>query len=155
MKGIRKLLLAGMVVGVLMLAACTENTQETKQAGSDESATTAAATAQSEEVTEATEAVATTQAEAVTEAATNAEEKAGEITEEEARKFADEKKIPYFETSAKTNKNIKEGFSRIVNEAYDMYEKIQDGIKLKKNKKGGKQKCCAGGEKDKKKKIGQ
>lgn len=88
MKGIRKLLLAGMVVGVLMLAACTENTQETKQAGSDESATTAAATAQSEEVTEATEAVATTQAEAVTEAATNAEEKAGEITEEEALAIA-------------------------------------------------------------------
>ena len=75
-----------------------------------------------------------------------------EITEEEARKFADEKKIPYFETSAKTNKNIKEGFSRIVNEAYDMYEKIQDGIKLKKNKKVEKQKCCSGGEKDKNKK---
>ena len=83
------------------------------------------------------------------------EEKKREITEEEARKFAEEKKIPYFETSAKTNKNIKEGFSRIVNEAYDMYEKIQDGIKLKKNQKGEKQNCCIGGEKDKKKKIGK
>ena len=73
------------------------------------------------------------------------------ISEQEAKKFAEEKKIPYFETSAKINKNIKEGFSKVVNDAYDMCEKIQEGMKLKKNKKVGKQRCC-GGEKDEKKK---
>ena len=74
------------------------------------------------------------------------------ITEEEARKFAEEKKLPYFETSAKINMNIKEGFSRVVNDAYDMYEKTQDGINLKNQKKGGKINCCGGGQKEEKNK---
>ena len=64
------------------------------------------------------------------------------ISEEEATKFAEEKKLPYFETSAKINKNIKEGFSRVVNDAYDLYEKVKEGTKLKNttdtNKKTGK-----------------
>jgi small GTP-binding protein len=74
------------------------------------------------------------------------------ISEEEARKFAEEKKIPYFETSAKTQKNLKEGFSRVANDAYDMYEGSQKVIKLKKNKKVGRQKCCGGDVKIEKKK---
>ncbi len=74
------------------------------------------------------------------------------VSEEEARKFAEEKKIAYFETSAKTNKNIKEGISKVVNDAYNIYENIKEGTKLKKNKKAGKQSCCGGGEKDTNKK---
>ena len=42
-----------------------------------------------------------------------------EVTQEEAKKFAEEKNLTYFETSAKTKVGLKEGFSYIVNEAYE------------------------------------
>ena len=42
-----------------------------------------------------------------------------EVTNDEALKFAKENGISYFETSAKTNKGINEGFSYLINEIYD------------------------------------
>ena len=42
-----------------------------------------------------------------------------EVTQEEAKKFAEERNLTYFETSAKTKEGLKEGFSYIVNEAYE------------------------------------
>ena len=42
-----------------------------------------------------------------------------EVTSEEASKFAKEKGIAFFETSAKTGQGINEGLSYIVNESYD------------------------------------
>ena len=41
-----------------------------------------------------------------------------EITSEEAKKFANSKKLLYYETSAKTKQGIDEGFSYIANETY-------------------------------------
>ena len=48
-----------------------------------------------------------------------------EVSEEEAKEFAEQNKLPYFKTSAKTKQGINEGISYIVNKAY---EKI-NGIK--------------------------
>ena len=81
-----------------------------------------------------------------------------EVTEEEVLQFAKIKNLPYFETSAKTNTNIKEGFENVVNAAYEKLEgnKTNKNIQLedddeKTHKKGG---CCGGGgNEDKKKKI--
>ena len=42
-----------------------------------------------------------------------------QVTREEAKKFAEERNLTYFETSAKTKEGINEGFSYIVNEAYE------------------------------------
>ena len=42
-----------------------------------------------------------------------------EVSEEEIKKFAEEKHLVYFETSALTKKGINEGFDYIVNEAYE------------------------------------
>ena len=74
-----------------------------------------------------------------------------EITKEEAENFAAEKNLTYFETSAKTKKNINEGFKKIANEAYKKTPDYKPGIVLepiKEKKKGG---CCGGGEKEEKK----
>ena len=65
------------------------------------------------------------------------------ITEEEAIQFAKEKNLPYFETSAKLNKNIKEGFEKVVNDAYDLCEG-SCGVSLEDVKKGDKKRCCGG-----------
>ena len=80
-----------------------------------------------------------------------------EVTKEEVLQFAKIKNLPYFETSAKTNTNIKEGFENVVNAAYEKLEgnKTNKNIQLeddeKIHKKGG---CCGGGgNEDKKKKI--
>ena len=81
-----------------------------------------------------------------------------EVTKEEVLQFAKIKNLPYFETSAKTNTNIKEGFENVVNAAYEKLEgnKTNKNIQLedddeKTHKKGG---CCGGGgNEDKKKKI--
>ena len=42
-----------------------------------------------------------------------------EVSEEEIKKFAEEKNLVYFETSALSKKGINEGFDYIVNEAYE------------------------------------
>lgn len=69
------------------------------------------------------------------------------VKRDEAQKFAEDKKINFFETSAKINKGIKEGFEDVVNAAYDKFEGSTGGIQLDRN--GGKnpnKKCCGGGE---------
>lgn len=63
-----------------------------------------------------------------------------EVTEDEAKQFAEERKLPYFETSAKLNKNINEGFQKVVNDAYDLYEGSNNVVLNNKKKKEGK-KC--------------
>ena len=61
-----------------------------------------------------------------------------EVTKEEAEKFAKENDIPYIETSAKSGINIDEGFSMIINDAYEKYGASTLGLK----KKDKTQKCC-------------
>ena len=59
-----------------------------------------------------------------------------EINSEEVIKFAKEKNIKYFETSAKNNTGINEGFSYIANEIYDnkdIYNNNMISIKVEKN----------------------
>ena len=71
-----------------------------------------------------------------------------EVTNDEIKRFVDEKKLQYFETSAKDNIGIKEGFESLANSAYEKWEETV-GIKLGKGskKKGS---CCGGGDKKKK-----
>lgn len=45
-----------------------------------------------------------------------------EVTTEEANEFAKQNNLKYFETSAKTNQCINEGFSYVVNEVYKIVE---------------------------------
>ena len=61
-----------------------------------------------------------------------------DVTKEEAEKFAKENNIPYIETSAKSGINIDEGFSMIINDAYEKYGASTLGLK----KKDKTQKCC-------------
>ena len=73
------------------------------------------------------------------------------VTKEQAKKFAEEINLPFFETSAKDNIGIKEGFEEVVNAAYQKFEKIPDkGIKLEKEiEKHQKSGCCGGENSDK------
>ena len=50
-----------------------------------------------------------------------------EVTKEEAEQYAKKMNLQYFETSAKTKQGLDEGFSFIVNKAYDT-AKAQQGI---------------------------
>ena len=61
------------------------------------------------------------------------------VTKEEAEKFAKENNIPYIETSAKSGINIDEGFSMIINDAYEKYG-APSALGLK--KKDRTKKCC-------------
>ena len=84
------------------------------------------------------------------------EEELWEVSREAAIEFAKEKNLPLFETSAKLNKGIKEGFESITNLAYEKYEgNANTGIHLKKEEepeeqKKQKSKCCGGGKENKK-----
>ena len=84
------------------------------------------------------------------------EEELWEVSREAAIEFAKEKNLPLFETSAKLNKGIKEGFESITNLAYEKYEgNANTGIQLKKEEepeeqKKQKSKCCGGGKENKK-----
>ena len=73
-----------------------------------------------------------------------------EVTREEAQRFAKEKLLTYFETSAKLRQGINEAFEYIANVAYEKYEGsvgVQlDDIKKEKVNDGG---CCGGGKKKK------
>ena len=80
------------------------------------------------------------------------EEEKWEVTRDEAIKFAKEHNLPFFETSAKLNKGIKEGFDNIANSAYEKFEGTT-GLQLNKNKKeNNNSRCCGGGKDEKKKK---
>ena len=71
------------------------------------------------------------------------DKKTWKVKNDEIKKFIEQKKLKYFETSAKDNIGIKEGFESLANDAYDKWEE-SSGIKLSKNskKKGS---CCSGG----------
>jgi small GTP-binding protein len=70
-----------------------------------------------------------------------------EVTKDEVMKFVEKNGLTYFETSAKEDINIKEGFKNVVNAAYEKYEGTTSGIQLDKNiETKKKSKCCGGGE---------
>ena len=71
-----------------------------------------------------------------------------QVTREEAEKFAMDRKLKYFETSAKTKMNIQEGFENIVNAAYDKFEGSK-GIQLNNVNKHQDNGCCGGKKKNK------
>ena len=82
-----------------------------------------------------------------------------EVTSEEAKKFANSKKLLYYETSAKTKQGIDEGFSYIANETYKKVKEKKGGnINIEeppiKEKSGcfGKKKSKKSGNKKKQKK---
>ena len=59
-----------------------------------------------------------------------------QITSEEAKKYAEENKLIYFETSAKTKQGINEGFSYIANQTYKIIEqKLNKNIIIGKDKR--------------------
>jgi len=64
-----------------------------------------------------------------------------EVEDEEAQEFAKNNNLEYFETSAKENINIKEGFIKIAEEAYEKSGGAI-GMDLKKNRKKKDKKCC-------------
>ena len=74
-----------------------------------------------------------------------------QVTNEEAIKFAQDNKLTYFETSAKSKINIKEGISAIANDVYKKYKNVEQTIKLSKKKVGKKKSACCLEEKDDKK----
>ena len=64
-----------------------------------------------------------------------------EVTQEEIDKLCKEKNLIYFETSAKDNKGITEGFTKIASIAFKIFGHIEEnGQKLKPIKKR-KSKC--------------
>ena len=86
------------------------------------------------------------------------EETKWEVTKEEILNFAKIKNIPYFQTSAKSNINIREGFENVVNAAYEKLEGNKNdnnnnkNIQLDSNKTKKKGGCCGGGKSEEKKK---
>ena len=80
-----------------------------------------------------------------------------EISSEEAKKYAAENNLIYFETSAKTKQGINEGFAYIANRAYQRAEEIiyrNKNIVLGKDKpKESLSACCTKKKKEKKKKC--
>ena len=85
------------------------------------------------------------------------EEEKWEVNKEEVLKFAKIKGLPYFETSAKSNINIKEGFENVANAAYEKLEGNKNNnekkIELDNKQRQSEGGCCGGGgNEDKKKK---
>ena len=75
------------------------------------------------------------------------DEEKWEVSKDEVMKFVEKNGLTYFETSAKEDINIKEGFKNVVNAAYEKYEGTTSGIQLDKNiETKKKSKCCGGGE---------
>ena len=64
-----------------------------------------------------------------------------EVTKGEAEDFAAHHEITYFETSAKENINLKEGFEHIIDSAYKRSGGVV-GVKLNKQNKAKQNKCC-------------
>ena len=81
-----------------------------------------------------------------------------QVSSEEAKKYAEENGLIYFETSAKTNQGINEGFAYIANQAYKKAEqKLNSGkgknIEIGKDeiKETESSKCCGSKKNEKKK----
>ena len=64
-----------------------------------------------------------------------------EVTKGEAEDFAANHELTYFETSAKENINLKEGFEHIIDSAYKRSGGVV-GVKLNKQNKAKQNKCC-------------
>ena len=73
-----------------------------------------------------------------------------QVTTEEATQFAQKKNMPYFETSAKKNINIEDGFSKIANDIYKKHNKVEKAITLDSKGKNREDKSCCSGGKSKK-----
>ena len=68
------------------------------------------------------------------------------VTTEEATEFAKKKNIAYFETSAKKNINIEDGFSKIANDIFKKHiNKVEKAITLDSKRKSQDEKSCCGG----------
>ena len=68
------------------------------------------------------------------------------MTTEEATEFAKKKNIAYFETSAKKNINIEDGFSKIANDIFKKHiNKVEKAITLDSKRKSQDEKSCCGG----------
>ena len=84
------------------------------------------------------------------------EEGKWEVNKEEVLKFAKIKGLPYFETSAKSNINIKEGFENVANAAYEKLEGNKNNnekkIELDNKQRQSEGGCCGGGRNEDKKK---
>ena len=84
------------------------------------------------------------------------EEEKWEVNKEEVLKFAKIKGLPYFETSAKSNINIKEGFENVANAAYEKLEGNKNNnekkIELDNKQRQSEGGCCGGGRNEDKKK---
>ena len=74
-----------------------------------------------------------------------------EINNEDAEKYAKEKDMFYFETSAKENVNVKEGLDKIIEESYEKAEG-EIGTQLKNGKNNKKKKQMLKQEEKRKKK---
>ena len=83
------------------------------------------------------------------------EEGKWEVNKEEVLKFAKIKGLPYFETSAKSNINIKEGFENVANAAYEKLEGNKNNnekkIELDNKQRQSEGGCCGGGRNEDKK----
>ena len=65
-----------------------------------------------------------------------------EVTQEEINELCEKENLIYFETSAKKNTGIKEGFSKVASMAYKMFGKVQGKGQKLVIKKKKKNKCC-------------
>ena len=63
-----------------------------------------------------------------------------DVEKDEAEEFAKDNNLEYFETSAKENINIENGFKSIIDKAYETAQE-EDGLDLKKTTKKKKSKC--------------
>ena len=64
------------------------------------------------------------------------------VTQEEINDLCKEENLVYFETSAKNNTGIKEGFSKVATMAFKIFGKVENkGQKLNTKKKKKKSKC--------------
>ena len=64
------------------------------------------------------------------------------VTQEEINDLCKEENLVYFETSAKNNTGIKEGFSKVATMAFKIFGKVENkGQKLNTKKKKQKSKC--------------
>ena len=66
-----------------------------------------------------------------------------EVTQEEIDKLCKDHNLVYFETSAKNNTGITEGFNKMANLSYQIFGNINQNILLRKTeKRPKKKKCC-------------
>ena len=65
-----------------------------------------------------------------------------EVTKEEINELCEKENLIYFETSAKKNTGIKEGFSKVASMAFKMFGKVQGKGQKLVIKKKKKTKCC-------------